>query len=72
MEFQTIQNNPDMGLNNTICVQKDYFCKRHKVFMSKEDVAMKKCLKKATFDMMSTYQCPYIVKVTEENKDGLR
>lgn len=62
-EHLTIDDHPDMGLNNTICEHKDYFCQSHRVYLSTEDVRRKKCLCKPTFDMISTQRCPKLKEV---------
>lgn len=66
--YKTINNHPDMGLENKICEFKDYFCTYHQVYLSTEDVRRKKCLNKPTFDMLGTYKCPHIRQVDEEGE----
>ena len=61
--YLTIDDNESMGLNNTICTEKDYFCKSHRVFLSENDVSNKGCLCKLTFDMISTKRCAWLVKL---------
>ncbi len=58
-KFITAMQNPDAGLNNSTCTKKDYFCNYHKVYMSKADVEKKGCLRRQTFDMLSTRRCNY-------------
>lgn len=61
-DFLTVDHHEDMGLNNTICEQKDYYCKSHRVFLSKEDVEKKGCLKKSSFDMLEQKPCSWLEK----------
>lgn len=62
-KFFNIDDNPDMGLNNKICEKKDYYCKTHRVYLSKEDVEMKSCLKKQSFDMLGVKTCSWLIKI---------
>lgn len=60
MKWKSIDNDPNMGLQNKECLFKDYYCGLHRVYMDTEDVRRKKCLCKPTFDMMGTNRCPYL------------
>lgn len=49
--------NPWMGLNGEVCKAPAYWCRWHEVWLSESDVALKKCLAKPTYDMLSTRKC---------------
>lgn len=49
--------NPYIGLDNKICRNPAYWCRLHQVWLSEDDVERKKCKRKTTFDMISTYRC---------------
>lgn len=51
------QKYPNMGLNNKICIDPKYWCTLHEVWLSEEDIKMKRCRNKRTFDMLGTYRC---------------
>lgn len=51
------RRHPYMGLYNKICKNPTYWCRLHQVWLSEEDVKMKQCECKQTFDMISTYRC---------------
>ena len=59
--------NPDeyMGLNNTICSNPKYYCKAHMIYLSDDDVSMKKCLCKPTIDLISTRHCNWLIPIEE-------
>lgn len=57
--------NRKMGLNNTICENPAYWCRLHKVWLSKEDTEKKTCLNKLTADMITTYRCHNLVNVED-------
>lgn len=61
--FLNIDDNPDMGLNNTICTDKAYFCKSKRVYLSEDDMKNKKCLCKPTMDMIGVRTCAWLVKL---------
>lgn len=62
--YKTRDDDSSMGLNNTICESKDYYCKAHRVYLSKEDVKKKKCMCKPTFDMISERPCQWLEKIS--------
>ena len=49
--------NPWMGLDGKVCENPVYWCRLHEVWLSKEDVAQKKCLARPTYDMLGTRKC---------------
>lgn len=51
------QRVPNMGLENKICENPKYWCRKHQVWMSEEDVEKKGCKCKLSADMMSTKRC---------------
>lgn len=59
-KYKTVDSNKSMGLNNKPCLSKDYFCGLKRVWLSNNDVENKHCKCKPTFDMISTYRCPYL------------
>ena len=60
--YKTIDDNKYMGLDNTICRKRDYFCKAKRVWLSEADVKRKKCMEKpASFDMISVKRCTCLV-----------
>lgn len=62
MEFMKADlRNPHMGLNNKICIHPDYWCRRHEVWLSEEDVKKRKCKNLPTYDMISTMRCTSLV-----------
>lgn len=63
--YWNIDKDPDMGLNNTICKSKDYFCSYKRVYLTEQEA--QKCLNKQTYDMMSVFRCPHLKEV-KENK----
>lgn len=68
MKYEEISNEkPFMGLFNKECKKRDYYCKFHNVWLSSKDVERKKCFNKPTFDMISTYMCPYLFEAGVEN-----
>ena len=62
-QFKNIHNHPHMGLNNTICEQRDYFCRLHQIYLSSDDVKRKKCNERPTFDLIGIQKCPNLVPV---------
>jgi hypothetical protein len=46
-----------MGLDNKICTNPKYWCRKHEVWLSEEDVEKKGCKRRQTIDMMSVYTC---------------
>ena len=56
------QKNPIMGLNNEPCLHPVYWCKSHEVWLSKKDVARKRCKNKLNFDCMATQPCNNLVE----------
>ena len=63
--FKTIDDDPDMGLGNKKCLQKDYYCGSHRVYLSEEDVKIKKCLCKPDVNMIGYHVCPNLKKMEE-------
>lgn len=53
---------PNMGLNNTLCQNPVYWCRLHEVWLSENDVQMKQCKAKLTYDMLERRQCMCLVK----------
>lgn len=49
--------NPWMGLNGIVCTSPAYWCRLHEVWLSKDDVARKRCMARLTIDMRGTYRC---------------
>ena len=70
-KFLNIDDNADMGLNNTICTEKKYYCRSKRVFLSEEDVKNKKCKCKPTFDMLGVHLCNWLEEVKEERTEPL-
>ena len=64
--FKTIDDDPDMGLGNKKCLQKDYYCGSHRVYLSEEDVKIKKCLCKPDVNMIGYHVCPNLKKMGEK------
>lgn len=56
------QKNPRMGLNNKICIDPQYWCRLHQVWLSEKDVEQKGCKRKMTYDMIGTYVCNCLEK----------
>lgn len=56
------ERNPKMGLHNKICKNPIYWCRLHRVWLSREDVIKKHCVKKPTFDMIGTKVCGNLEK----------
>lgn len=56
------RRNPWMGLNGVVCENPAYWCRLHEVWLSEDDVASKKCLSRATYDMIGTRRCNNIEK----------
>jgi hypothetical protein len=56
-------NNPRMGIDNKICIDPEYWCRLHQVWLSKEDVKCKRCLNKPTMDLISYEKCRCLEKV---------
>lgn len=65
-ENLTILDHPDMGLNNKICTDKKYFCAKHEVWLSTEDVTSRKCLNRLSADMRNIYKCTSIRNTNHE------
>lgn len=57
--------NPWMGLEGKICEKPAYWCRRHEVWLSEEDVERKHCRARLTADMMMTRPCTCLEKKTE-------
>ena len=55
-------NHPCMGLNNKICIDPEYWCRLHQVWLSSDDVRRKRCKNKTTFDARSIYRCRCLEK----------
>ena len=49
--------NPQMGLDGKICKEPEFWCRRHEVWLSEEDVDKKECRNRLTYDMISTRKC---------------
>ena len=56
------QRNPYMGLNNKVCKEPVYWCKNHKIWLSEEDVTLKHCKEKPTFDLLGVSKCNGLVE----------
>lgn len=69
-KFKTIDDDPDMGLGNKKCLQKDYYCGSHRVYLSEEDVKRKKCLCKPDVDMIGFHICPNLKNMEEIHRTG--
>lgn len=54
-----------MGLDNKMCTDPAYWCRRHRCWLSKDDAERKHCKEKPTVDLISTYRCPSLVPVEE-------
>nr|DAQ28188.1 MAG TPA: hypothetical protein [Caudoviricetes sp.] len=46
-----------LGLNNKICKNPRYWCRLHEIYLSEDDVILKHCKCKQTFDMLGSYRC---------------
>jgi hypothetical protein len=67
MDFQLWKNknakvkadhrNPWMGLDGVVCKDPVYWCRLHEIWLSENDVELKKCLARLRPDMLSTYKC---------------
>lgn len=53
---------PRMGLDNKLCINPEYWCRLHQVWLSSDDVKRKRCKNKTTFDARSTYKCGCLEK----------
>jgi len=53
---------PNMGLNNSPCLNPTYWCPLHKIWLSEEDANRKGCFRKMTADMMEVRRCPNLQK----------
>lgn len=62
-EYKTIDDDPNMGLNNEICQSPVAFCKSKRVWLSEKDVIAKKCRKKLTTDMISYEKCKVLDEI---------
>ena len=56
--------NPNMGLNNKICMDPKYWCRLHQVWLSESDVKRKHCKERPTMDMIGIRCCG---NLTEKN-----
>ena len=54
--------NPNMGLNNKPCKNPKYWCRLHQVWLSEEDVKIKKCKCKPDMYMIENRQCTNLVE----------
>lgn len=48
---------PQMGLDGKICINPKYWCRRHEVWLSEDDVIRKECRCRLSYDMMSRTPC---------------
>lgn len=58
---------PRMGLNNKICVDPQYWCRLHQVWLSEKDVEQKGCKRKITYNMMDVRVCNCLEKKEFKN-----
>lgn len=61
--YKTKDDHKEMGLNNELCTNIQYYCRSKRVYLSEEDVNKKRCLCKPTFDMISVNRCNWLQKV---------
>lgn len=54
--------NPYMGLNNKVCQKPAYWCRLHRVWLSKEDVRRRRCREKEDYNMIGTHRCRNLEK----------
>lgn len=54
-----------MGLNNKICVNPMYWCRRHEVFLSELDAERRHCRNKLTYDMRGYERCSCLQNLEE-------
>ena len=63
MEYKIANaRNPNMGLNNKPCDNPKYWCRLHQVWLSEEDVKIKKCKCKPDMYMIETRQCTNLAR----------
>lgn len=55
--YKTIDDNPKMGLNNKLCEKPYAFCEIKRVWLSEEDVEVKKCFHRPTIDFIAEEKC---------------
>ena len=60
IKYKTIDDNPKMGLSNSVCKKPVAYCISKRVYLSKEDVKKKKCLNKPTVDMIGEFKCNWL------------
>ena len=48
-----------------------YYCRSHNIYLTEEDVKLKKCLCKTTSDMISTRHCKWLEKMDEHKEENL-
>ncbi len=69
--FKTVDDHPDMGLDNTLCTDKKYYCKSHRIFLSEKDAHNKGCFEKWDSSMIEKNQCNFLIdkEALDEEKE---
>lgn len=60
-----VESGVKMGLGDKPCTDPKYFCTCHKVYLSDQDVKLKRCRCKPTFDMIGYTNCKYLYHADE-------
>ena len=63
--YKLANNGIKMGLDNKICVNPMYWCRRHEVFLSESDAERRHCRNKLTYDMRGYYRCSCLKNLEE-------
>lgn len=69
---KTIEHNPKMGLNNTVCENPAYYCSSKRVFLSEEDVVCKSCFQRKNADMIGVGKCHMLLTMAEFQENRKR
>lgn len=78
-KYLTVQDHPQMGLNNTVCENPVAYCISKRVYLSVDDVTAKKCTNKPTVDLIGAFRCNWLRTLEgetngskKENQDARR
>ena len=61
-----------IGLNGKECENPRYYCKSHEIYLSEDDVSIKRCFCKDTPDMNGAVKCNWLISIEDREKEALQ
>lgn len=66
------KNDIKIGLNNIECLNPQFYCKSHNVYLSQADAEKKGCFKKLSADMMEERLCKSLTPIDVYEQELIR